>query len=290
MSYIGRFAPSPTGPLHFGSLVAALASFLDARNADGIWLLRIEDLDPPRESSRALNEIMSQLAGLGLTWDNDVLYQSSRLNDYRDALQLLIDAGLAYPCICTRKSVPTVYPGTCQDRKFSDVIVDCAIRLKVEEANIGFKDLVFGQKSWRFNDEIGDFIIRRKDGLFAYQLAVVIDDHFQGVNRIVRGVDLLDSTPRQLAVYRALNLKPPEYLHIPILVDKSGAKLSKQGHSKPIDITDPLRLLRHALITLGQDPQRRAVNLDNLLSRAIQGWQISRIPRQISLSAPPDYL
>ena len=290
MNYIGRFAPSPTGPLHFGSLVAALASFLDARNAGGTWLLRIEDLDPPRESRAAPKEIMAQLAALGLIWDNDVLYQSSRLLNYRDVLQLLIEAGLVYPCICTRKSVPPVYPGTCRSREFSDAESEYAIRLKVEEANIGFTDLMFGQKNWEFANQIGDFIVRRKDGLFAYQFAVVVDDHFQGVNRIVRGVDLLDSTPRQLALYHALNLRPPAYLHIPILVDRSGDKLSKQAHAKPIDISDPVRLLRQALIALGQDPQNGTASLTYLLSRAIKAWQVDRIPMEIRLSAPPDYL
>ena len=290
MNYIGRFAPSPTGPLHFGSLVAALASFLDARNAGGTWLLRIEDLDPPRESRAAPKEIMAQLAALGLTWDNNVLYQSSRLLNYREVLQLLIEAGLVYPCICTRKSVPPVYPGTCRGRKFSDAQNEHAIRLRVEAANIGFTDSVFGQKNWQIADQIGDFIVRRKDGLFAYQLAVVIDDDFQGVTRIVRGADLLDSTPRQLALYHALNLRPPAYLHIPILVDRSGDKLSKQTHAKPIDISDPVRLLRQALIALGQDPQNGTASLTYLLSRAIQAWQIDRIPMEIRLSAPPDYL
>ena len=290
MSYIGRFAPSPTGPLHFGSIVAALASFLDARNADGIWLLRIEDLDPPREIRTAPKEIMAQLAALGLIWDNDVLYQSSRQHAYREALKSLIKDNSVYPCTCTRKSVPSIYPGTCRNKKFSAIKGEYAIRLRVAPGMVSFKDLALGHKKWRFENEIGDFIIKRKDGLFAYQIAVVIDDNFQRVNRVIRGIDLLDSTPRQMSLYKALNLKPPDYLHIPIVVDKSGNKLSKQGNAKPIDIGNPSLLLREALVMLGQDPQRDARNQKELLSRAIKAWSIDRIPAQKSVLAPANYL
>ena len=290
MSYIGRFSPSPTGPLHFGSLVTALASFLDARSADGTWLLRIEDLDPPREIRTAPEEIMSQLRALGLTWDNEVLFQSSRQHAYQETLRLLIKDSLVYPCTCARKSVSKIYAGTCRNSKFSDTEGDYAIRLKVGGGDINFTDLVYGQKSWRCANEVGDFIIKRKDGIFAYQFAVVLDDNFQGVNRVVRGIDLLESTPRQLSLHHALNLRPPEYLHIPIIVDKSGKKLSKQGHAKPLDINNASHLLREALIALGQDPQQDAEGQNDLLGRAIRAWRVDRIPSRISISAPIEYL
>jgi len=289
MNYIGRFAPSPTGPLHFGSLVAALASFLDARNAGGLWLLRIEDLDPPRESSYAPREIMSQLSALGLTWDKDVLYQSSRLEAYEETLNRLHSHGFAYPCTCSRKSVPRVYPGTCRQRKIAGT-EEYSIRLRVDAEAMEFTDRLFGLQRWSFGKEVGDFIIKRKDGLHAYQLAVVVDDNFQRVNNIVRGIDLLDSTPRQLALYKLLQLSPPDYLHIPIIVDQSGEKLSKQAHAKPIDTSSPQSLIREALIALGQETHKGVAGLGDLLERAIAAWQIERIPATAAQVAPADHL
>ena len=289
MNYIGRFAPSPTGPLHFGSLVAALASFLDARNAGGLWLLRIEDLDPPRESSHAPREIMSQLSALGLTWDKDVLYQSSRLEAYEETLNRLHSHGFAYPCTCSRKSVPRVYPGTCRQRKIAGT-EEYSIRLRVDAEAMEFTDRLFGLQRWSFGKEVGDFIIKRKDGLHAYQLAVVVDDNFQRVNNIVRGIDLLDSTPRQLALYKLLQLSPPDYLHIPIIVDQSGEKLSKQAHAKPIDTSSPQSLIREALIALGQETHKGVAGLGDLLERAIAAWQIERIPATAAQVAPADHL
>ncbi len=289
MNYIGRFAPSPTGPLHFGSLVAALASFLDARNAGGLWLLRIEDLDPPRESSYAPREIMSQLSALGLTWDKDVLYQSSRLEAYEETLNRLHSHGFAYPCTCSRKSVPRVYPGTCRQRRLAETD-EYSIRLRVDAEVMEFTDRLFGRQRWSFGKEVGDFIIKRKDGLHAYQLAVVVDDNFQRVNNIVRGIDLLDSTPRQLALYKLLQLSPPDYLHIPIIVDQSGEKLSKQAHAKPIDTSSPQSLIREALIALGQETHKGVAGLGDLLERAIAAWQIERIPATAAQVAPADHL
>ena len=290
MGYVGRFAPSPTGPLHFGSLVAAVASYLDARHAGGKWLLRIEDLDPPRESKTAPAEIIEQLTRLGMAWDEPVYYQGSRDDVYQATIQSLQSRELVYPCLCTRKQTPPVYPGTCRNRKFGETTDDDAIRLKLRSGSIEFVDRVFGRQNWNLNDEVGDFIIRRKDGLFAYQLAVVVDDIGQGINQIVRGADLLDSTPKQLALYETLDHPKPAFLHIPILVDGSGSKLSKQSHAKPLALDNPLDALRAALIELGQDPQQQSQNSSELLARAVREWQPDLIPRQAERPAPASYL
>lgn len=290
MGYVGRFAPSPTGPLHFGSLVAALASFLDARHAGGKWLLRIEDLDPPRESASAPAEIIEQLTRLGLNWDGEVFYQGTRDRAYRDAIEYLAGKGLVYPCTCTRKNTPPVYPGTCRGRNFDDVTEPHAIRLHLRQGSIGFNDRVFDAQSWDIEKEVGDFIIRRKDKLFAYQLAVVVDDHDQGINNVVRGADLLDSTPRQLALYEAFGFPQPDYLHIPILTDSEGHKLSKQAHAKPLGLSDPLHDLRAALRELGQYTQPDCQYPQELLKKAASAWQPALIPGNIEQRAPGTYL
>ncbi|MEX2489670.1 MAG: tRNA glutamyl-Q(34) synthetase GluQRS, partial [Pseudomonadales bacterium] len=225
--YVGRFAPSPTGPLHFGSLVAALASYLDARHHNGLWLLRIEDLDPPRESPDAPQQIMSQLKGFGMHWDGEVLYQSDRLDAYQQALDQLRAENLVYPCTCTRKMVGTIYNGRCRKNDFN-INAPYAIRLVIGDMVISFKDRVMGPLYYHLDKDVGDFIIKRKDGLFAYQLAVAVDDAFQQVTHVVRGADLLDSTPRQIAVCRQLNLIEPSYTHVPVITGKDGSKLSKQ--------------------------------------------------------------
>ena len=285
--YIGRFAPSPTGPLHYGSLVAALASYLDARRAEGSWLLRIEDLDPPRESASAPTEIIRQLQALGLRWDGEILYQSTRLSAYEKSLTRLQNNHYLYPCICTRKATPAVYPGTCRSRLFEDTNEPHAIRLKLDPKDLTISDRIFGEISWHAETDVGDFIVKRKDGLFAYQLAVVVDDIFQGVTTIVRGVDLLDSTPRQLALYMALDETAPSYLHIPMLVDASGEKLSKQSHAPPVQTDNPAKTLRSALADLGQDPQKQSSNVSEILRNAVSCWQPARIPKQMKLTAPP---
>ncbi|MBT4162840.1 MAG: tRNA glutamyl-Q(34) synthetase GluQRS [Gammaproteobacteria bacterium] len=290
MGYVGRFAPSPTGPLHFGSLIAAVASYLDARHVGGKWLLRIEDLDPPRESKTAPEEIIEQLKHLGLNWDGPIFYQGNRDDAYNEVIELLGSAQRVYPCTCSRKQIPTVYPGTCRNRGFDQTTDDYAIRFKLRPGNVEFIDRVFGRQHWDLSEEVGDFIIRRKDGLFAYQLAVVVDDIDQGVNQIVRGVDLLDSTPRQLALYEALGRPPPSYLHVPIVVDGSGNKLSKQAHARPISVDNPVEALRSALVELGQNPQRPSRNPGELLARASEQWQPNLIPRQAELAAPAFYL
>lgn len=282
--YVGRFAPSPTGPLHFGSTVAALASWLDARAAGGRWLLRIEDLDPPREIVEAPRWIMDQLRALGLYWDGDVLFQSTQLETYQHALEHLIDKGLAFPCTCSRKDVPGVYPGHCRQQEFAGVNVPHAIRLRTASEVITTEDRIKGPQRWHLEDDIGDFIIRRKDGLFAYQLAVVVDDEAQSVTDVVRGDDLLDSTPRQIYLGRCLGYTEPRYAHFPVVLGAHGDKLSKQAHARAVDTEDPIDLLTAALEILGQQPPARKP-IDSFLAAAVDAWQIDAIPPE-SRTAP----
>lgn len=280
--YVGRFAPSPTGPLHFGSLVAALASFLDARHEGGRWLLRIEDLDPPRESLDAPARIIEQLKAFGMAWDGDILYQSRRLDAYAAALERLTAQGAVYPCVCSRKSFIGVYPGRCRGRAFADVHEDYAVRLRVAEGTVRISDRIAGVKSWRLDEDVGDFVVKRKDGLFAYQLAVVVDDAFQGVTDVVRGSDLLDSTPRQVCLARELGIPAVRYAHFPVITDSDGTKLSKQTHAAPVDTADPLPLLQHALRALGQ-PERPAKSVSEAIAAAVDNWDIARVPDALGI-------
>ena len=277
--YVGRFAPSPTGPLHFGSLVAAVGSYLDAKKHHGQWLLRIEDLDPPRESTTAPAEIMSQLRAFGLFWDGDVLFQSSRLNAYEENLGRLRNQGLVFPCICSRKSIVGVYPGACRSRSFETTEVPFAERLRTAGRKIEFEDLVFGTRYCDVEQDVGDFIVKRKDKLFAYQLAVIVDDAYQEVTHVIRGSDLMDSTPRQILLAEYLSLPVPAFGHIPVVTDVSGHKLSKQTHAAPVDKQNPLPVLRQVLSVLGQHSGSKVNTVEQLLDSAIQQWDINRIPR-----------
>jgi len=257
---VGRFAPSPTGPLHFGSLVAALASWLDARRHGGQWLLRMEDLDPPREVPGAADAILHTLEAFGLAWDGPVLYQSTRQAAYGAALEQLRAAGLAYDCGCTRREVAQagrpgldgpVYPGTCRNG-LPPGKSPRAVRVRSEGAAIEFKDRQQGPIRQDVAREVGDFVIRRADGHYAYQLAVVVDDAFQGVTHVVRGADLLDSTPRQILLQRRLGLPTPAYLHHKLVLTPDGEKLSKQTHAPAVDDTNPIPALMSALEFLGE--------------------------------------
>lgn len=281
--YTGRFAPSPTGPLHFGSLVAALASYLDARHAGGRWLLRIEDLDPPRESPAAPAAIIRQLKACGLDHDGEVLYQSQRLDAYEAALANLTRAGLTFPCYCSRAAVGAVYDGKCRHRRFDATRGDYSVRIRVDDRTISFEDAICGHQESRLSKDVGDFIVRRKDGLFAYQLAVVVDDAWQGITHVVRGNDLLDSTPRQIYLCQCLDLPVMAYAHVPVIVDAGGHKLSKQTHAAPVDTKSPVDLLRRALQSLGQPTQAGINRLDTLLARAVDAWNPATIPRVPSL-------
>ncbi len=258
----GRFAPSPTGPLHFGSLAAACASYLDARSRGGEWLVRIEDLDPPREVPGAAADILRTLEAFGFAWDNAVCHQSQRTHLYRDALERLIDAGFAYPCACTRREVAAsarvgiegpIYPGRCREG-LPPGRAPRAWRLRVPAGTVALHDECFGALAQDVAGEVGDFVLRRADGLTAYQLAVVVDDAAQGITRIVRGADLIDSTQRQILLQRLLGLPTPAYLHVPAAVDAHGHKLSKQTHARALDPADASTALHAVLAFLQQSP------------------------------------
>lgn len=275
---IGRFAPSPTGDLHFGSLVSAVGSYLEARSAGGKWLLRIEDIDPPREVAGSAGRIIADLERLGLRPDGTVLYQSSRLSAYQETIESLLRKGLAYPCGCSRKDLPAsgVYPGTCRNgippgRKAR------SIRFRVAAGNCSFGDRVQGEVSGQLANPGGDFVIRRADGLYAYQLAVVVDDHFQGVTQVVRGADLLDSTGRQILLQRALGLPTPSYMHLPVAVSADGKKLSKRSRTDPVKHQEPVFAVRQALQFLGQQPPA-GMSLSGLWEWAIEHWNSILIP------------
>jgi glutamyl-Q tRNA(Asp) synthetase len=259
--YRGRFAPSPTGPLHAGSLVAALASWLDARAHRGAWLVRIEDLDPPREVPGATRDILCTLAEFGMESDEAVAYQSERTTLYEAAFDRLRDMGCAYGCACTRSEIEGaasvsglalgIYPGTC--RHGTDGRAIRAWRFKTAGVEC-FNDRAAGLQSQDLAQEVGDFVVRRADGLWAYQLAVVVDDGAQRVTDVVRGADLIDNTPRQIALQRALGLSIPRYLHVPVVVNDRGEKLSKQTGARPLDRSDVLGELERAARHLGLRP------------------------------------
>ena len=285
-AYIGRFAPTPSGYLHFGSLVAALASYLDARHAGGQWLLRMEDLDPPREMPGAQAAILRTLEDYGFEWDGQVLYQSQRLAAYAAVVEQLLERGLAYACTCSRKQLEGHagrYPGTCHAA--GHALQGTAIRLRVPDCTYHFTDRVQGMFSQALQ-EAGDFIIRRRDGLFAYQLAVVVDDAWQGVTDVVRGADLLDSTPRQLYLQQLLGLPQPRYLHVPLIIQPDGQKLGKRYRSPPLPAQQAAPLLLRALRALGQQPPGELHDAmpHEVMRWAITHWQAARIPRCASLA------
>ncbi|MEG0820257.1 MAG: tRNA glutamyl-Q(34) synthetase GluQRS [Burkholderiaceae bacterium] len=260
--YRGRFAPSPTGALHAGSLVAALASWLDARAHQGVWLVRIEDIDPPREVAGASRDILATLGRFGLESDEPVIFQSARDATYQDRLEQLIVAGAVYGCACSRREIelecarqrlaPGVYPGTCRAGTRGRAVR--ALRLRVPATSIGFEDRAIGLYSQSLACEVGDIVVRRADGLWAYQLAVVADDAEQGITHVVRGADLLDNTPRQIHLQRALGVATPRYLHVPVLTNERGEKLSKQTGARAIDTGNILGELERAWLHLGFDP------------------------------------
>jgi glutamyl-Q tRNA(Asp) synthetase len=289
VKYRGRFAPSPSGPLHFGSLVAALGSYLDARSRDGIWLLRMEDIDPPREKPGAADSILATLEAFGFEWDEPVLYQSNRIQAYAEAADKLIADRLAYRCSCSRKEIQQaghkgsegiIYPGTC--RSGYDASRDAkTLRVITDAADITFSDLILGSFRQDLQQDVGDFVIRRADGLYAYQLAVVLDDAFQNITQVVRGSDLLNSTPRQIYLQQLLGLPSPEYAHLPLVMGEDGKKLSKQSMAWPVDVKNPLQTLLKAAEFLGQVPKEGApANLDEFWQWAISSWIRDRVPVQ----------
>jgi len=283
-AYCGRFAPSPTGPLHLGSLLAALASWLHARTAGGRWLVRIEDLDPPREVAGAAEDQLAALEAFGLVPDGPVLRQSRRQAVYEAALARLIKAGHAYACACSRSELAVScgrHPPRCVAAPDAIATRATALRVRVGDARIGFED---GLQGWFEQDlaaEVGDFVVRRIEGWAAYQLAVVVDDAAQGITHVVRGADLLDSTPRQILLQRLLGLPTPAYLHLPLLVDAEGRKLSKSEGAAALDRNDPLPVLARAWQLLGQDPARmpRRGRPGDWLDAALAAFDQARLPR-----------
>lgn len=284
--YVGRFAPTPSGLLHFGSLLAALASWLDARAVDGTWLLRMEDLDTPREVPGARDGILRTLEAYGLHWDGEPIAQRDRRDAYEAVVERLLADGQAYRCICSRKRLAPfagVYPGFCRAAGHREA--DAAIRLRVPARRVGFEDRVQGHFEQDLAREVGDFIIRRRDGIHAYQLAVVVDDAWQGVTDVVRGADLLDSTPRQCYLQELLGLPRPRYLHVPLIVQPDGQKLGKRYRSEPLPADRAAALLARALRALGQQPPAALErgSVAELLDWARRHWQAARIPRVATL-------
>ncbi|HEY9103410.1 tRNA glutamyl-Q(34) synthetase GluQRS [Chitinimonas sp.] len=287
--YRGRFAPSPTGPLHLGSLLAAVGSYLEARSHGGEWLLRIEDLDPPREMAGAADGILRTLEAFGFEWDGPVEYQSRRLDRYRTALEKLKRAGQAYGCACTRKEIADssvrgidgpVYPGTCRTGLPAGREAR-AWRLRVTPgAYIHFDDAIQGPQQQDLEQQLGDFVLLRADGFFAYQLAVVVDDAEQGISHIVRGADLLDSTPRQIYLQSCLAYPQPKYAHLPVLVNTAGEKLSKQTRAPALITETATSELWQVLDMLGQMPPKGLLkaSIADLWDWALPNWQLQRVP------------
>lgn len=309
-SYRGRFAPSPTGPLHFGSLVAAVGSYLEAKKHNGTWLVRMEDIDTPRCVPGVADDILHTLEAFGLHWDGEVIYQSQRTAAYTDALHELQKSGMAYPCACTRKEIAdsvlhgiegAIYPGTCrngiaegrQARAWRvctnipppvhpELVEGQAGRFDKLSPNglvIEFNDALQGRFAQSLEKEIGDFVVKRADGLFAYQLAVVVDDAFQGITHVVRGADLLASTPRQIYLQRLLGLPTPHYMHLPIAVNAQGEKLSKQTLAAPVDTGKPAVTLLRALTFLRQEPpaELASCDLQTLWQWALANWDEEKL-------------
>ena len=296
--YRGRFAPSPTGPLHFGSLVAAVGSYLDARTQGGAWFVRIEDVDTPRTVPGAADDILRTLAAFGFAWDGEVVWQSRRGDAYADILKRLLENGLAYGCACSRKEIADSarstaadgglrYPGTCRagvppGREAR------AVRLRVDDQAVAMMDRIQGPLIQHLEQDVGDFVLRRADGLWAYQLAVVVDDHAQGITDVVRGADLLDSTPRQIWLYTQLGWPVPRYAHLPVVANAAGEKLSKQTLAPALALEARSAELVRALRFLGQTVPEMLVGagLNELWAWALAHWDVNHIPRVRAISGP----
>lgn len=285
--YIGRFAPSPSGDLHFGSLIAALGSYLQARARCGRWLVRIEDIDPPREIPGASSRILSQLEHYGLHWDGEVVYQSQRHALYLEALRQLQQRGLSYYCTCTRSRIRQLggqYDGHCRDLGLP--AHQAAVRLRQTTPVFHFHDRLRGDIHADRALAEEDFIIHRRDGLFAYNLAVVVDDHEQGITEIVRGADLIEPTVRQIALYRQLGYQEPDYVHLPLVLNVAGQKLSKQNHAPALPDSDPRPILAAALQFLHQPlPESwQDLTLPALLEWSVAQWSLDKIPVKAAIN------
>jgi len=281
--YRGRFAPTPSGPLHFGSLVAALGSCLEARSQGGEWLVRMEDVDPPRVVSGAADAILRTLEAYGFEWDGAVMWQGRRGEAYRAALEGLMDSGRIYGCACSRRMLAEaaqrgvdgpVYPGTCRGRRPEP---DAALRLAVPDQRVVFEDAALGRVACDVGRECGDFVLRRGDGVYSYQLAVVVDDAAQGITHVVRGADLLASTPRQIVLQQVLGVATPAYMHLPVVLDGEGFKLSKQTLAAPLDDARPVPALMRAADCLGLVLEKTE-SLAEFWSQAREAWRGASLP------------
>ena len=278
VAYRGRFAPSPTGPLHFGSLITAVASYCEAKSQQGQWIVRIEDTDIPRIYPGSEDHILKCLDAFELHSDSEIIFQKDRLDLYQSILEQLHQQGCVYACQCTRKMLGSnhIYQGTCQDLDLP--FEHQAIRLKVSDQLICFDDLLQGQHCSNLKEDLGDFVLKRRDGIINYQLAVVVDDHLQGINHVVRGSDLLDNTERQIWLGRVLNYPEMTYMHLPLAMNDRGDKLSKQNHAQALDLEQAPELLLAALKALGQ----YSVDIDTperMLAQAVHQWERTHIPK-----------
>ena len=295
--YRGRFAPSPTGPLHFGSLVAAVGSCLQAKSLGGEWLVRMEDLDTPRNVPGAAHDILQTLEAFGFHWDGEVIYQSQREEIYRAALEQLAAQGATFPCACSRKEIADssllgiegpIYPGSCRDGLAEGKIAR-AIRVRVGDTRIEFTDLIQQVIAQNLATEIGDFVLRRADNISAYQLAVVVDDAAQGITEIIRGADLLTSAPRQIFLQRLFGYATPNYGHLPVATNRAGEKLSKQTLAQAIDAKHSTQQLFDALRFLGQAPpaELRQSSQKSLWDWALEHWSLANIPSDRAIHYGP---
>ena len=285
---IGRFAPTPSGPLHFGSLVTALASYCHAKSQQGQWLIRIEDVDTPRIVDGSLELILNGLEAFGFEWDGEIIYQSDQFERYEAGLQQLLKQGHAYACECSRRSLRDagvktgplgmIYPGTCRNKKLDQE--NHSIRINTESTDlVSYQDQIFGKVGINIPEQSGDFVIRRADGIYAYHLAVVLDDELQNINQVVRGADLLEVTCLHLYLQQLLGFTPPEYLHIPLVRNDIGDKLSKQTGATALDISQASTLLVSALRILGQpvEPGLEQATTSEIIEQAVRSWDYQRI-------------
>lgn len=283
MSYIGRFAPSPTGPLHFGSLLTAVASYCDAKANHGKWLVRIEDTDIPRIYPNSETHILSCIDAFEFEPDAEIIFQKDRLAIYEQVLDQLKQQHAIYACQCTRKMLGSnhIYAGTCRDLNLD--FAEQAIRLKVDDLLICFEDRLQGRQCSNLKDDLGDFVLKRRDGIISYQLAVVVDDYLQGITHVVRGADLLDNTARQIWLGSILNYPSLSYMHLPLAMNDQGQKLSKQNLAQALDVSKASELLQQALLALGQ-PNVELNQPRIMLQQAVQQWDMNLIPKGIHLT------
>ncbi len=283
MSYIGRFAPSPTGPLHFGSLLTAVASYCDAKANHGKWLVRIEDTDIPRIYPNSETHILSCIDAFEFEPDAEIIFQKDRLTIYEQVLDQLKQQHAIYACQCTRKMLGSnhIYAGTCRDLNLD--FAEQAIRLKVDDLLICFEDRLQGRQCSNLKDDLGDFVLKRRDGIISYQLAVVVDDYLQGITHVVRGADLLDNTARQIWLGSILNYPSLSYMHLPLAMNDQGQKLSKQNLAQALDVSKASELLQQAVLALGQ-PNVELNQPRIMLQQAVQQWDVNLIPKGIHLT------